>query len=575
MLLSLWLSTNLALSSPILQLSEIDERICLEDIATYWVSPDTNTPIDQILRSATFVTFDQASIHSESRAIWIKFTLQSDDHGDSIHINSKMFDEVKLYHLSNDRSATLLRSTGYLPEYQDEQVKYYGSCIDFYHPPHENRQYLLGLISHTTNSRSLATYFTSTCQKLYTSHGYMRKYKLPKHLLFFFFGGILMMSLYNLGIAVTTQYKEYVLFSLYNLCFVLIGLNLSNLPMELGWIHPFAFERNLRFLPALLGIPMYLLFAIHFLDIKTLNTRLHQFLQYLLVVFPVLIVAMLLSYFHFVFLFFAGIMAPLFVGVLYAAIIRARQHLYALYFLIGNLLLISVGVLQLVSLYGQLSIVLTTQWSIIALMLEIIFFSFAVATKMKVARKELFLMRTRNQLQRERIEYELSLKKKLEMEIEKKSRALTSSSVQWLNLSEQLIVLKKKLKTGLKENNDILYRELIKQVKEIENFENNWNSFKVHFENVYKGFFESIEKAFPILSQNDLKLCAFMKMKLSNKEIAQILNVTKKAVEQSKRRMRKKLDLENEVDLLDFIEEHIQNNGGVKQGHEELVLAKY
>lgn len=106
----------------------------------------------------------------------------------------------------------------------------------------------------------------------------------------------------------------------------------------------------------------------------------------------------------------------------------------------------------------------------------------------------------------------------------------------------------------MKEHNKKLYKELIKQIEEIEVFEDHWRSFKLHFESVHKGFFEKIERKFPMLSQNDLKLCAFMKMKLSNKEIALILNITKKAVEQSKRRMRKKIGLDNETDILEYME---------------------
>ncbi|UXP33940.1 hypothetical protein N6H18_08280 [Reichenbachiella agarivorans] len=542
-----------------IQLDSIDDWACLENTSLYQLRADTVTDVARILSDGQFKTYELSSPNSDTKGIWIMFSIVNNQtNGDSLHINCKFYDEVRLYEIDEEANSQLINSTGYLPQYY--QAKKWNATIPFYQPPLSHKTYLLGLISHTRNSQKLSSYFMTNCEKVYSSESFKTEYRLPKSLLFFFFGGVLMMSFYNLGIAVSTHYREYILFSMYNFCFVSLGLNLSNLHIELGWVTPFDFERNLRFVPAIIGIAVYMLFAISFLDLKKLNLGLYKFLRYILWAFPLMLVGILCSYFDLVFVIFTLLMPPIFITILYASWIRAREHTYVRYFLAGNVLLISVGLLQLMSLLGFIALVKMSSLCILALMLEVILFSFAVAIKQKVTKKELYLMRVKNQLQRERIEYELDLKAKLEIEIEKKSRTLTSSSVQWLNLTEQLIVLKKKVKEGLKEKDKPLYKEIIRQIEDIENFENQWSSFKIHFENVHKGFFEKIESRFPILSQNDLKICAFMKMKLSNKEIAQILNVTKKAVEQSKRRMRKKIGLETDDDLLEYLQDTLQKN---------------
>ncbi|HEY6902326.1 MAG TPA: LuxR C-terminal-related transcriptional regulator, partial [Puia sp.] len=58
---------------------------------------------------------------------------------------------------------------------------------------------------------------------------------------------------------------------------------------------------------------------------------------------------------------------------------------------------------------------------------------------------------------------------------------------------------------------------------------------------------------FPQLSPTDLKLCAYLRLNLASKEIAQILNISLKGVEVSRYRLRKKLNLSPEVNLYDFL----------------------
>jgi DNA-binding CsgD family transcriptional regulator len=58
---------------------------------------------------------------------------------------------------------------------------------------------------------------------------------------------------------------------------------------------------------------------------------------------------------------------------------------------------------------------------------------------------------------------------------------------------------------------------------------------------------------FPGLSSTDLKLCAYLRLNLTSKEIAQLLNISLKGVEISRYRVRKKLQLSTEVNLYDFL----------------------
>lgn len=78
--------------------------------------------------------------------------------------------------------------------------------------------------------------------------------------------------------------------------------------------------------------------------------------------------------------------------------------------------------------------------------------------------------------------------------------------------------------------------------------------FEVNFEKVHQNFFKNLKNLNPELSQRELRICAFVKMNLSNKEISPLLNISVRGVETARYRLRKKLNLESEQNLVDFLE---------------------
>ena len=75
----------------------------------------------------------------------------------------------------------------------------------------------------------------------------------------------------------------------------------------------------------------------------------------------------------------------------------------------------------------------------------------------------------------------------------------------------------------------------------------------VQFEKVHPRFFEIIRSQFPDLTQHDLRLCAYVKVGMDNKEIAQISNITDNAVRKSLYRMKKRMQLDPETELRGYL----------------------
>lgn len=80
-----------------------------------------------------------------------------------------------------------------------------------------------------------------------------------------------------------------------------------------------------------------------------------------------------------------------------------------------------------------------------------------------------------------------------------------------------------------------------------------WEQFAFRFDQVHVDFLKHLREKFPQLSTSDHKLCAFLRMNLSTKEIAPLLNISVRGVEASRYRLRKKLNLPNDVNLTDFM----------------------
>jgi PAS domain S-box-containing protein len=83
----------------------------------------------------------------------------------------------------------------------------------------------------------------------------------------------------------------------------------------------------------------------------------------------------------------------------------------------------------------------------------------------------------------------------------------------------------------------------------------NWEDFKYHFEKVHQGFFSRLKKRFPKLTIKDQRLCAYLHLGLSTKELAAILNITNESAEIGRIRLRKKLGLTRTQNLNTFFHE--------------------
>lgn len=100
-------------------------------------------------------------------------------------------------------------------------------------------------------------------------------------------------------------------------------------------------------------------------------------------------------------------------------------------------------------------------------------------------------------------------------------------------------------------------QRLVKDIERQLNDQSGWDNFAEHFNNTCNGFFDRLTEKHPKLTNSDLRLCAYIRLNLSTKEMASLMNVSSSSVEMAKYRLRKKLELDESVALPYYLTEVI------------------
>ncbi len=147
----------------------------------------------------------------------------------------------------------------------------------------------------------------------------------------------------------------------------------------------------------------------------------------------------------------------------------------------------------------------------------------------------------------------------LQQKLELKNKEITSNTMIQLQKNELLNLIIDKLrnvKYRFAVKNHEIIDETIKELKRSMN-ENTWNSFLIHFEKVHESFFSSLNHISINLTLNDKRLCAFIRLKMTTKEIATMTNTNIRSIEMARYRLRKKLNILDSTINLDGFLEHL------------------
>ncbi|MBI9039906.1 triple tyrosine motif-containing protein [Lutibacter sp.] len=139
---------------------------------------------------------------------------------------------------------------------------------------------------------------------------------------------------------------------------------------------------------------------------------------------------------------------------------------------------------------------------------------------------------------------------KLQNEIDSKTRELSASTMSIIKKNELLNTIKNELGV-VKDDSKI--KPVIKIINKNLSNTSDWEMFQEAFNNADSDFLKKVKAAHPNLTPNDLRLCAYLRLNLSSKEIAPLLNISARSVEIKRYRLRKKMELQHEKSLVEYI----------------------
>lgn len=147
-------------------------------------------------------------------------------------------------------------------------------------------------------------------------------------------------------------------------------------------------------------------------------------------------------------------------------------------------------------------------------------------------------------------------KEKLENEVKYKNKELADAALHLVERTDALARVKEELQKLYKSSEqDASLKKALQLVNDIERNNENWDRFAVRFDEINNDFLKKIKGLYPQLTSTDLKLCAYLQLNMSSKEIAQLMNISLRGVEISRYRLRKKLQLPTEKSFVEFFAE--------------------
>jgi len=146
---------------------------------------------------------------------------------------------------------------------------------------------------------------------------------------------------------------------------------------------------------------------------------------------------------------------------------------------------------------------------------------------------------------------------KLESELTVKSKELAASTISLIKKNELLASIKEELTLQKKTLGAVYpnkyYEKLIRILNENLSSEDDWAVFQTNFDRIHENFFRNLHASFPELTSNDLRFCAYLRLNLTSKDIAHLMNISLKGVELARHRIRKKIGIPSTKSLTEFM----------------------
>lgn len=178
-----------------------------------------------------------------------------------------------------------------------------------------------------------------------------------------------------------------------------------------------------------------------------------------------------------------------------------------------------------------------------------------------ILNQEKELLRSRAELNEQRLTLEQEnmaiVRENLQTTINLKNAKVASNTVNLIHLNEILLSIKELIGQMDKKNDPNVNFSLLTKINKLIDHElqgdKHWNEFEEIFNQLHDNFMQRMKTTYPELTPRDMRLCAYLRMNFNTKEIAPLLGISVRGVEDTRYRIRKKLQLPSDANITEFI----------------------
>ena len=174
----------------------------------------------------------------------------------------------------------------------------------------------------------------------------------------------------------------------------------------------------------------------------------------------------------------------------------------------------------------------------------------------QIHRQKEIVYRKEKELTKSELEKSKLKEEELQQSLINKSKQLSTHALHMMQKNTMLQEIQNSIKDISKNasvDDKTNYKRVLLQLKQSLMSDKDWVVFKLYFEDVNRGFYKNLNEINSELSKNDYRICALIKLNMSSKQMASVLNVALNSVKSSRYRLKKKLGLDIEADLEEFI----------------------
>ena len=513
-------------------------------------SDSLNLPFDSIrvLSENYFHQYNGDVLHKNQR-YWIKFrTSTSTPPGNYFIYFNSLISNLELYQPDKTDIYSTFYGGSLVPEKQRSVGGFMKDKIPFSVIKEVQQPFYICLYTELEHSFTLANLEVVSQEKFQTAAS--KTYCIQS----FFLGALAIIFVLNLTLFALTKDKLYLFYFIYVLSVAIYFMFLYQLSEK--FLFPNSPRFDLEVSTALTITPLiYIWFFTELIQRENKLKWKRILKQYAIFVSGLTIILLVISVFDYhlymklndyFLLINAGFILLTFI-ILYRKVSSMVQLI-----LVGSLFMVVGGVISTIADFSKISTshVLYYQSGVF---IELIFFTIAInfiynnerISKIKLQLKNSELLA--GQLQREKEA------RVLKTQIDEKNRELTSKAIA-ISQKEEAIkdVISQLNNLNYKEFGANPVRSVISRLKSNLS-QNNWEEFDVLFRQVHPDFYNSLNQKYPELSLNDKKICAFLKLNLSTKEICEITGKSINSIDVARYRLRKKMHLKSDENLASII----------------------